>query len=71
MGRWRPLEGQSGQSSVEYAIVVFAFLAMFAALAALARAAGEGTLAELARQAASHSAEGFADIGFLQDVLAY
>lgn len=52
----RVLLGCRGQSSVEYALVVVAFLAVVLALAALWHAASSGTLLGLAVDAASHAA---------------
>ncbi len=59
-----------GQSTVEYAIVLGAFLAMVVALAAIARAVGSGVVANEAVEAASHSA-GETFLGTLQDALLY
>lgn len=47
-----------GQSSVEYALVLLAFLAAALALGALWRAGRDGALARLATQAASHGLGG-------------
>ncbi len=57
---------EGGQASVEYALVLVASLAMLAALAALWRKGGEGTLVDGAIAAASHLVE-----GTLQDVLLF
>ena len=55
---------RAAQGAVEYALTVVALLAMVAGMAALWRAAVDGTLAELVRAAASHafSAGGAIDI---------
>ncbi len=60
------LDEESGQASVEYALVLVASLAMLAALAALWHKGGEGTLVDGAISAASHLVE-----GTLQDVLLF
>ena len=49
---------QRGQASLEYALVLFAFLATLVALAALWRAGSGGGLLERAIQASSHAADG-------------
>lgn len=59
-----------GQSTIEYAIVLCAFLAMVVALGAIAHAASEGVVASKAIGAASHSA-GESFVGTLQDVALY
>ncbi len=59
-----------GQSTVEYAIVLGAFLAMVVALGAIAKAASSGVVVSEAVEAASHSqAQSF--VGALQDVALY
>lgn len=50
--------GQRGQASLEYALVLFAFLATLVALAALWRVGSEGGLLERAVRASSHAADG-------------
>lgn len=55
----------SGQSTVEYALLVFAFLAMVLAVGALWKLGAQGKLAELSASAASHifgTAEGLRDM---------
>lgn len=61
----------SGQSTVEYAIVLLAFLAMVVALGTVWRAAQGGRLQNLARDSASHTLDQGLSIEFLQDVTAY
>lgn len=62
--------GCRGQSTVEYAAVLCAFLALAAACAALWHAAADGHLTELAAQAASHGfGQGTLDV--LKDVLLF
>lgn len=62
--------GQRGQASVEYALVLLAFVASFVALAAIWHAARDGLLLERARDAASHSfASGLLDAS--KDFLLY
>ena len=59
-----------GQSTVEYLLVLMAFLAIVLALGSVWHAAQDGRLAELARDASSHVfEEGF--VGMAQDLLAY
>ena len=58
----------SGQSTVEYAVVLAAFLAMVAALGLMWHAARDGRLLRLAVEAASHGTGGDVTAGFLQDV---
>lgn len=60
----------SGQSTVEYAVLLVAFVAMAAALAALWHAASDGVLLGLATQSASHgTGQGWAAL--LKDVVGY
>lgn len=63
--------GARGQSSLEYALVLLAFVAMVVALCTLWRAAHHGLLLEQARRHASHSLEGGISSEAVQDVLAY
>lgn len=63
--------GRRGQSTLEYALVLMAFLATVLAFGALWRAASEGRLLDLAREHASHSLENGISVEFLQDLLAY
>lgn len=59
-----------GQSTLEYLLVLLAFLAIVLAMGALWHVAQNGRLAELARDASSHSTgEGL--VGIAQDLLAY
>lgn len=61
---------ESGQATVEYALLLAASLAMVLALGALFRAASDGVLGDKAVQAASHSRQApMADA--LKDVLLY
>lgn len=62
---------RSGQSTVEYAIVLFAFLAMVVALGTVWRAAQGGRLQHMARDYASHNLDQGLSIEFLQDVTAF
>lgn len=61
---------ERGQSSVEYALVFFALLAIVVALAALWRAGSRGALVQRAAESASH-ALGQDGIGGMQDILLY
>lgn len=65
-----PLAEERGQSTVEYALVLGAFLAMAVALAALWRFLGQGVAADIAARAASHVL-GAGTVAALQDVLLY
>ena len=59
-----------GQSTLEYLLVLMAFLAIVLAMGSLWHAAQDGRLAEIACEASSHSfQEGF--VGMAQDLLAY
>jgi Flp pilus assembly protein TadG len=59
-----------GQSTVEFAIVMAAFLAVALGLSALWHAADRGLLVQHALQSASHHLQGI-DLGAWCDVLAY
>ena len=65
------MRGSSGQSTVEFAIVLFAFLCAFIALAAIWHAASEGPLQDLALGASSHSFGEGGLLGALADVLSF
>ena len=62
---------ESGQSSVEYALVLLAFLSLVVALSCVWQAAHEGRILAIAREASSHNAEGGVSVGLLQDVTAF
>ena len=64
------LRDDRGQSTLEYALVLFSFLALVGALAALWGAARDGRLLGLAVDAASHSLSAGL-VAALQDVLAF
>ncbi len=63
------LTGRAGQGTVETALVLFAFVALLAGLAALWRMAGDGKLVEHALLSASHHIAGAT--GAWADVFAY
>ena len=66
-----PSWNERGQGTLEYALVLFAFLAMLVGLSALWHAARDGVLMRTALDAASHaSGDGF-DLGSVQDTLLY
>ncbi len=70
---WRPwgvLANRRGQATVEFALVLFAFLALVAGLGALCDFGRSGLLAEHASAGASHAVGG-SDAGAWADVLAY
>ncbi len=62
---------ERGQSTVEYALVLFAFLWMVLALGALWGVARSGKFLEIARDASSHNVERGLDLGLLQDIFAF
>lgn len=64
------LKGSSGQATVEYLVVLGAFVSMLAGLALLWHAGGDGDLANRATTAASHGFEQGAS-ALLKDVLSY
>ncbi|WP_180326498.1 hypothetical protein [Raoultibacter phocaeensis] len=64
------LVGTKGQSTVEYALVVFAVLAVFVACAAVWRALEGGLFVDHAVAGASHHVGG-ASLGAVIDVLLY
>lgn len=63
--------GESGQSTLEYALVLLAFLAMVVGLASVWAASRDGRLLSRARDASSHGMGQGITVGFLQDVTAY
>ena len=67
----RARRGQRGQASVEYALVLLAFLGTAIALCALWHAAQAGTLQRRARAHVSHSLEGGVTVELMQDLTAY
>lgn len=60
-----------GQSTLEYVLVLMAFLATVLAFGVLWRAASEGELLDRAKEHASHTLGDGLSTGFLQDLLAY
>lgn len=64
------LAGDSGQSTLEYALVLVAFLSMVAALGLAWHAARDGTLVRMATNAATHQASG-GTLAWLQDLLGF
>lgn len=64
----RMARGTRGQATVEYALVVLAFLAVALGLAAVWKVAKSGALQRQAREAASHNWEGGMTLGFVQDL---
>lgn len=65
------LRSETGQSTVEYAIVLVAFLCIILALGALWKVAHSGRMLEIAREASSHNCGDGICLGLLQDVTAY
>lgn len=64
------MKSSSGQSTLEYALLLMAFLSMVVALGLIWGAARDGTLTRLASSAASH-VSGQDLLGFLQDVVGF
>lgn len=60
-----------GQSTVEYVLVLSAFLAMLLALGAVWEAAGAGDLARLGESASSHSLSGEGMLGGMRDIVLF
>ena len=58
-GACRLLCEEAAQGTLEYALTIFAFISLIAALALLWRAGADGTLVGLARDAASHVLDGW------------
>jgi Flp pilus assembly protein TadG len=61
----------SGQSSVEYALVLVALLAMVLALGAVWAAAHDGGLMRLGERAASHAVSGSGALGGIRDIVLF
>lgn len=61
----------SGQSSVEYAIVLLAFLSTIVAMGVVWHEVRDGALLEVARSAASHSLADGITIGLMQDIATF
>lgn len=64
------MTGCSGQSTLEYLVVLAAFMAVVSALALMWRMAADGRLVSLAVDAASHGAGGGA-VSLLKDVAVF
>lgn len=64
------IRSRSGQSTLEYMLVLLAFMAMVCALALVWHAARDGRLLALATGAASHGA-GQGAVALLKDVAAF
>lgn len=62
---------RQGQSTLEYALVLTAFLAMIVVLGAMATAFRDGLLLRQAQQAASHTSVQERGFGAVQDALAF
>ena len=63
--------GANGQSSVEYALVLVALLAMVLALGAVWAAARDGGLSRLGERAASHAVSGEGALGGIRDIVLF
>ncbi|MBQ9005847.1 MAG: hypothetical protein IJ092_05680 [Atopobiaceae bacterium] len=62
---------ERGQATVEYALVLFAFLASIVAMGTLWHTAREGALVRLCTEKASHGMSGEGAFGSAQDILLY
>ena len=62
---------ESGQSSVEYALVLGAFLALVLALGLVWRVVGQGGLQRASERAASHAIEGDAAVDGMRDLVLF
>lgn len=62
---------QLGQSTVEYALVLVAFLAAIVALGAVWHVVGAGGLQRLSEGCASHAIEGVAAAGGMHDIVLF
>jgi hypothetical protein len=65
------MRGISGQSTIEYVLVLLAFLATITALGAIWAVAQSGALQRDARDSMPHNLEGGVTIGFLQDLSSF
>ena len=63
--------GRRGQSSVEYVLVMLAFVSMVLAMGVVWHAGRDGTLLRAALDAASHRLGGSGVLGGFQDILLY
>lgn len=68
-GHQRTLEDDVGQTTVEYAVVTAAFMAMVVAAGALWKGLSQGMFVDHALAAASHHIHGF--IGWVVDIFSY
>ena len=68
VARWR--DG-SGQSTVEYALIIMAFASMLIALGSLWHAGRDGALVDRAVRSSSHQLGGADALGSLRDVVLY
>ena len=64
-------ESECGQSTVEYALVLFAFLASILAMASLWHGARDGALLQRCKESLSHQLSAAGGIGSAQDVALY
>ena len=62
---------ERGQATLEYAIVLLAFISMLAALSAMWHAAQRGVLLDRAVEASSHAIVDGGELGAVQDILSY
>ncbi len=63
--------GETGQSSMEYALVLMAFLSLVLALSSVWHVAHEGTLQDKAREAASHNCDDGITLELLRDLAVF
>lgn len=62
---------EAGQSSVEYALVLGAFLALVLALGLVWSVVGQGGLQRASERAASHAIEGAGAVGGIRDLVLF
>ncbi len=70
-GMHRFAAGKGGQSTVEYALVLLAFVSMLVTFGLLWHAVRDGRLLHLAGEASSHSFSGGVDAQAFQDIALY
>ncbi len=63
--------GTRGQSTVEYALIVFAFMSMALAMAVVWHAGRDGALLRLAIDASSHNTGGTEALEAINDILLF
>lgn len=64
-------QDKSGQATVEYAVLLVAFLMVVVGLGAIWRASSTGKLLELAQESCSHSFQASPDLNAWKDILLF